>query len=169
MFDGRHDQVAPDTPTPRQRPRDPRLHRPRPGRREHQLVSPAPHSLGHGFPRRVQQHPSAPPLAIQPRGVGPPLVERGHQSLPGNGMKRSAGSSIEVGHTATLKRRQGKWAQGARGCVDMRLRRVGARNHNAPAVATQAALPELPGAPNDLRLTDGALGPPPREPPEGVG
>ncbi|CAM5231983.1 hypothetical protein SALBM135S_08782 [Streptomyces alboniger] len=80
---------------------------------EDQLVGPAPHRVGGGLPRGVEQQPGPPPLPVEPRGIGPPLVERGLQRLAGDGVEGGGGSGIEVGHAAHA--RTGCVPQGARG------------------------------------------------------
>ncbi len=89
MFDRGHDQMAADTPTSRERAGDSVVHRARTGRGEEQLVGAAPHLLGGGGARGVEQQPGTPALAVQPGGVGPPLVQRGEQRLAGDRVQGS--------------------------------------------------------------------------------
>ena len=84
-----NDQVAPDTPTARERAGNSQVNRARPRRSEHEFVGTAAHGLRRGLPGRVQQQPGAAPLAVEPGGVGPALVQRCLQGLPGNRVQRS--------------------------------------------------------------------------------
>ncbi|EPH45487.1 hypothetical protein STRAU_1454 [Streptomyces aurantiacus JA 4570] len=93
-----------DPPPPGQRPRDPVVQRPRPRRGEHQLIRPTPHSLRGRLPSGVQQKPGPPPLPIEPRGIGPSLIERSNKRLPSNRMQRSRRSDVKVSHGVTLRR-----------------------------------------------------------------
>ena len=110
-------RAAPRSARPRRRPggarhadaprarRRSRVHRARPRRGEDQLVRAAADGLRRGLPRRVQQQPGPPPLAVEPGGIGPALVQGGQQRLPGDGVQGSGGGGVEVGHAATLTRR----------------------------------------------------------------
>lgn len=104
VFDRGDDQMAADTPTSRESPGHPRVHRPGPRRGECELVRTASDGFGGGLPGGVQQQPGAPSLAVEPGRVGPALVQRGKQRLTCDGVQGSGGCGVEVGHAATLAR-----------------------------------------------------------------
>ncbi len=96
--------MAADTPTPRKSTGHSGVDGGGPRRGEDQLVRTAADRVRRGLPGGVQQQPGPPPLAVEPGGVGPPLVQRGKQRLTCDGVQGGGGGGVEVGHTATLAR-----------------------------------------------------------------
>ncbi len=89
----------------------PAEHRERAGQgtagREGDLVRTGSEHARDGLPRAVEQEAGAAPRAVQPRGVGPPVVERGEQRLARRRVQRRGGGRVQVGgvrHVSTLGR-----------------------------------------------------------------
>ena len=117
------DQTAADPCAgPRRVPSTPRCDRLRAGGGEGHLVRPGAERLGDRLAGRVEQQPGPAGLAVEPRGVGPAVVERGQQRLARRRVQRLRGGGVEVRHgpiVADSRRTTGGAREGGASCANV--------------------------------------------------